>query len=277
MATAPTASPARPRAGSAAPTSARLARRPAILARPARAGAPAARFFPTLARAAVILAGAVVLLLAGITPPGAVLGAGAPPDPRLTARLDSATALTVWALAESARAVGLPPEPILGKALEGAARRAAPARIVAAARRQAAALAGAREALGDSSTETEMVAGATVLLAGVPADTLARLRAARPSRSLVIPLVVLGDLVARHVPEETASAVVVAITAAGFKDVELSQLRQRVERDIAAGADPATAARVRMEGLLMLQRGSRILPGSRPDRGARPPPRGPGP
>jgi hypothetical protein len=220
---------------------------------------------------------ATLIALASLSIAAAGAAATAPPDPRLSARLDSVTAGQVWAAAESARAAGLPVEPLVSRALEGAARRASAPRIVAAVRRQAAALAAARSALGPRSQEAEIVAGAAVLLAGVPQDTLARLRAAQPRISLVVPLVVLADLLARQVPQATAATAVVAVTAAGVRDADLFQLRQRIERDIAAGADPATAARVRTNGLLMLHGGSTISSTTGPPRGARPPPRGPGP
>jgi hypothetical protein len=99
----------------------------------------------------------------------------------------------------------------------------------------------------------------------------------QPRRSLVIPLVVLGDLVSRGVPQATASVVVVEVTSAGAQDAALSQLRLRVERDIGAGADPGTAARVRAEGLLILREGGTMSPGSSHSRGGRSPPGGSGP
>jgi hypothetical protein len=107
-------------------------------------------------------------------------------------------------------------------------------------------------------------------LAGVPADTLTRLRAACPQRSLVMPLVVLADLLARQVPQATASSVVYTVTAAGLRDDELSLLRQYVERDIAAGASPQTAARVRSDGILMLHGTVRLPTAPTTKRGAAP-------
>ncbi|MGH7529549.1 MAG: hypothetical protein ACREMN_04130, partial [Gemmatimonadales bacterium] len=77
----------------------------------------------------------------------ALLAAGAgtagAQDPRL-ARLDSDSRPVVAAIIDSARAAGLPVEPLVQRALEGVAKRAAGARIIAAVRRLAADLASAQ-------------------------------------------------------------------------------------------------------------------------------------
>jgi len=172
-------------------------------------------------------------------------------DARLKARLDAATAAEVGAIVESARAAGLPTEPLVTQALQGASKGATGARIVSVVRTHAAALAGAREALGERSSESEIVAGAGALIAGVPRDTLARLRAVRSRQSLVVPLVVLADLVARQVPERTASAAVLEASRAGVRDDELMRLRERIERDIRGGAAPDGAASSRVRALIL--------------------------
>src|SRR5206468_7565912 len=122
------------------------------------------------------------------------------------------------------------------KALEGAAKHASPERITAAVRAQMTAMGEARAALGDSSSASEVVAGAGALLAGVPRDSLARLRAVRPDRPLVVPLVVLADLVARNVPAAAASEAVLTAARARARDADLLTLRKRIEGDIARGA-----------------------------------------
>jgi hypothetical protein len=166
-------------------------------------------------------------------------------DSRLSQRLDPGTAAEVERLVDTARADGLPTEPLVSKALEGEAKGASSERIVAAVRAQLTALSEARAALGRTSSEAEMVAGAGALLAGVPRDSLARLRQSRPGKSLVVPLVVLADLVARKVPGEAAATAVLAVARAGAGDTELLRLRERVERDIAGGMMPANAALMR--------------------------------
>ncbi|MDQ3810146.1 MAG: hypothetical protein M3336_07640, partial [Chloroflexota bacterium] len=53
-------------------------------------------------------------------------------DARLAARLDPATRKAVEVIVDSARAAGLPTEPLIDKALEGASKRASGGRITAA-------------------------------------------------------------------------------------------------------------------------------------------------
>ena len=176
---------------------------------------------------------------------GLLISVEATADPRLDARLDPATATEVKRLLGEARADSLPTEPLVSKALEGEAKRAPAARIVAAVRAQLAALGEARAALGTASSEAELVAGAGALMAGVPRDSIARLRATRPGKPIVIPLVVLADLVARRVPGEAAATAVLAVARAGAADADLLRMRERVERDIAGGMSPADAAYAR--------------------------------
>ena len=163
-------------------------------------------------------------------------------DPRL-ARLDPQTQTQVAAILDSARTAGLPLEPLVDRALEGASKGASGDRISAAVRKLATDLAAARKALGNSDA-AELEAGASALRAGVKPETLARLRASRPRQPLTVPLAVLADLVARGVPADTASAYVLSISHAS--DEQLVAFQRSVERDIALGAPPLTAAAVRV-------------------------------
>jgi len=172
-------------------------------------------------------------------------------DERLRARLDPETAAAVTRIVESARAEGLPTEPLVGQALQGAAKGIAGERIVNAVRENAGALHDARAALGASSSEGELVAGAGALLSGVPRDTLSRMRESRPSQSLVVPLVVLADLVARRVPTDAAMTAVMSASRAGVRDLDFMKLRERIDQDIRAGVAPATATETRARALLL--------------------------
>jgi len=164
---------------------------------------------------------------------------------RLAGRVDERTRAAVAALVDSARAAGLPADPLVNKALEGASKGADGPRIVAAVRTLAGNLGRAREALGPSVLEGELVAGAAALRAGAPAEFLTRLRREYPGAPLV-PLAVMADLVARGVPIDTASRAVLALARAGVRDAELVAFRQNVERDIALGAPAGAAAAVRV-------------------------------
>ncbi len=188
--------------------------------------------------------------------------------PSASPRLDPATAAEVERIVEAARSDGLPTAPLRSKALEGAAKGSAAERIVAVVRAHAGALAEARTALGASSADVELEAGAAALLVGVPADSLARLRGTRPGRSVVVPLVVIADLVARRVPAPAAVTAVLLTSRAGVADADLLRMRSRVERDIAAGVAPANAVHLRARSLAV--RAGATPTGREPPRPARP-------
>jgi hypothetical protein len=152
-------------------------------------------------------------------------------DERLEKRLGPEVRAEVQRLVDSALAVGLPTEPLIDKALEGAAKRASGEQIAAAVRSLSARLGTTRNALGTTSSEAELVAGAQALRAGVPPEALSELRSSRSNQPLLTPLSVLSNLISRGVPAETG-----------------------------AGAPPAAAAAVRV------QRGppTTVPPGNRP-------------
>jgi hypothetical protein len=169
-------------------------------------------------------------------------------DARLDARLDARTRDAVVVLIDSARAEGIPSEPLVQKALEGASKHADGPRILIAVRMLARELGDARSALGPSSTDAEVIAGASALHAGIAPAALSRMRASRAHGSLTVALAVLSDLIARGVPGDTATTVISALTGAGAPDAELLRFQQGVERDIAQGATPSAALGVRAQG-----------------------------
>jgi hypothetical protein len=177
-----------------------------------------------------------------------VTGVARAQDPRLTHRLDSTTLAAVGALLDSARTAGLPVEPLVQRALEGAAKHAEPDRIVAAVRRLAGELGVARAALGRESSPAELDAGASALRAGVRPEDLTLLRQRR-TQSLTVALAALTDLVVGGVPPDSAASAVLAL-AARARDDQIADFRRAVERDIALGATPAAAAAVRVDATL---------------------------
>lgn len=168
-------------------------------------------------------------------------------DARLGARLDARTRDAVVLLIDSARSDGIPSEPLVQKALEGASKHADGPRILVAVRALAHELGDARAALGASSSDAEVIAGASALHAGIAPVALTRMRASRTHGSLTVALAVLSDLIARGVPGDTATTVISALTDAGTQDVELLRFQQGVERDIAQGATPSAAIGVRAQ------------------------------
>jgi hypothetical protein len=161
---------------------------------------------------------------------------------RLAGRLDAATRSAVTAVVDSVRGAGVPADPLVNKALEGVSKGADGARIVAAVRALAGDLARARAALGPTTTEPELVAGAAALRAGAAPAFLERLRGEDRRESLVMPLAVMADLVSSGVPPDTAAQSVLALVRAGRHEDDLVAFRQSVERDIALGAPAGTAA-----------------------------------
>ena len=172
-------------------------------------------------------------------------------DTRLETRLPADALAATRAIVDSARALGLPVEPLVQKALEGASRGVDGTRIVRAVSALAERLSTAREALGSESTETELVAAAGALTIGIPQAMLRDLRRSQPDRSLALPLVVLADIVQRGVPVNTASSVIMSLSRARMPDAEFHSLRQSVMQDIGSGANPAAAATTRAAGILV--------------------------
>jgi hypothetical protein len=181
---------------------------------------------------------------------------------RLDGRFDPSSRAAVERVIDSVHAAGLPAEPLVDKALEGASKRASPDQILRALRTMAAGLRNAREVLGASSLTDELTAGASALRSGVADDALRNLRQERPGQPLVVALGVLTDLVARGVPATEASRTVLALTRAGIADEQLVAFRREVERDIGIGAPPATAAALRRDSFSAALAGSGGATGS---------------
>ena len=186
--------------------------------------------------AAAVIVGSPARLVAQGTQPGA---------PQLAPSLKAA----VERLADSARAIGLPTDPLFAKAAEGTLKGADEARVLVAVRRLVRELADAKTALGDGATGAELEAGASALHAGVAPDLVARLGRAAKDRAatgrLVMPLVTLADMVARSVSPQAAVASLEALISRGAGDSQFTNLRSDVERDIAAGERPDVAVQRR--------------------------------
>jgi hypothetical protein len=173
-------------------------------------------------------------------------------DPRLAARLLEPDRARVQAVLDSARVAGLPVEPLIDRALEGAAKRAPGDRIVLAVQRLRDELASARDALGARASTAELTAGASALRAGARPEDLGRLRELRSPQSVTVAAGVLADIVAVGAPPDSATAALLSI-AAQVDDAELLAFRRNVERDVAMGASPITALGVRLSGLAGLR------------------------
>lgn len=166
-------------------------------------------------------------------------------DPRLT-RLDPQTARAVQALVDSARALDVPTEPLVDRALQAAARNASASVTLSSVRDRMSALVQARAVLAPA-TESEIIAGADAIRSGASPETLRELRRARPSMELTVPIGVLADLIGRGVERDTAAALMLQLASMDMEDRELTDFRRLIDRDIALGALPSAAAVLRAE------------------------------
>jgi hypothetical protein len=176
-------------------------------------------------------------------------GGGAGQGPATAPRLPANVEVVVNRLVDSARARGLPTDPLTAKAAEGTLKGADSARIVSAVRRLLDELETARQILGSTAPSAELVASASALHAGVTPSQLAHVAQLRrsPERSerLVMPLVVLADLVARRVSADVAVSSLETLLSRSAPDAEFASLRAAIERDIANGTAPDAAMRAR--------------------------------
>lgn len=168
---------------------------------------------------------------------------------RLDGRLDSDTRDAVLRTLDSARTRGLPTDPLVDKALEGATKKAAGPRIQAAVSMLLLRLEAARDALAPNPTSRDIAAGADALAYGATREALKAMRAIRPNGSVAVPLGVLTQLVASGVPVARATRVVSDLLRRGARDEQLIALNDDVRSYVAAGASPEVALDVRTRGL----------------------------
>jgi hypothetical protein len=187
----------------------------------------------------------VTVLLAG-----SALSRAEAQDPRIGNRLDAPTRKALSALVDSARAQGIPVEPLMEKVYQGLAMGADGPRIVLAVRSLTVEMASAHRALGAVATSDELKAAASAMHAGVPAVELGKMKKQSGlRRSLTLPFTVLADIVTRGVPVQTAANAIRSLVGAGARDTDISQFQRNVQVDIEKGAQPAAAAETRAKGV----------------------------
>ncbi len=144
-------------------------------------------------------------------------------------------------LVEAARGEGVPADPILDKALEGAAKRVPPDRVLAALSALHDRLRTASELIGPARPDASaVVATSDALRRGVPPETIRRLATDRPD-DLTVPMVVLGDLVDAGVPVDQAYVVLQDVLARGAAGDQLLAVPAAVRRLIREGRLPDQA------------------------------------
>jgi hypothetical protein len=181
---------------------------------------------------------------------GAAFGSVEAQDPRIGNRLDAPTRKALSALVDSARAQGIPVEPLMEKVYQGLAMGADGARIVVAVRSLTVEMANAQRELGTVATADELKAAASAVHAGVPPVELGKMKKQSGlRRSLTLPFTVLADIVSRGVPIETAANAIRSLVGAGARDRDISEFQRNVQVDIEKGAQPKAAAETRAKGV----------------------------
>jgi hypothetical protein len=159
--------------------------------------------------------------------------------PRDAARMLEQTVL-------AAQKKGLPTEPLVDKALEGAAKRVPPSVIINAVRHKADLLTRADAALRPfgKPAAADITATADALQRGVTVDIVKRVRSGRRNGEPVgMALHTVADLMDRKVPANVAVDVISSWRERGGKNEELRELPAAVERLIRQGASPSAAGR----------------------------------
>lgn len=194
---------------------------------------------------------AVWLVVLGLLATGRLMAQ----ESRLFQKMDTATAARVMALADSARALGLPVEPVVQKAMEGASKGAGPDEIVDAVRGLLRDLSAAREALGDDVSPEALQLGAAALAAGAVPGELAVLRDQRRKPGFQGALAGVVYLLSRGVPADSAVEIVASMLDAGLTQAEFQSLQRLVEQDVRGGVPSTDAAAVRARALILHGRG----------------------
>jgi hypothetical protein len=152
-----------------------------------------------------------------------------------------------------AEAKGLPVQPLIAKAMEGVAKQATGERIRVAVASLAKRLEQARTLLAPSPSVAELVSGAAALEIKVPPAMLKQIRATWPrSQSVVMPLDVMTELVARKIPAKRALEQLTSLMVAGATPAQIAGLGASVQSDVASGLAPDAALEVRARGVMSL-------------------------
>lgn len=149
---------------------------------------------------------------------------------------------------ESARARGIPVEPLLSKVREGRLKRAPAPRIRLAVAALADRLDSARAIIGADATIGELTACADALAAGAGTAEL-RMVTSASSRPVSAPLGALAQLVASGVPAKRAAEMIVELLRRKVGGSIVLAFGNLVESDAASGVPAEEAAAFRLHSL----------------------------
>jgi len=210
----------------------------------------------------VRIIGLVLTLVLGSTLTGAL--AAQDVRARLDGRVSPEVQQAVQRIVADAAAQGLPVDPLVQKAIEGAAKGVPGDRVIAAVRALAGRLGqsvtAVREA-GVAAPEVDVVeGGADALNAGFSGRQVSDLvRVSQPPHNPALTLQVAATLAALGVPPKQALGLVEGSISAGRSPSDLLGLPGQIQAGVAQGASPAQAA----AGLARAAGG--LPPGRNPD------------
>lgn len=189
--------------------------------------------------------GLALTLVLGSTLTGALTAQNV--QARLDGRVSPEVQRAVRSIAADAEARGLPVDPLVQKAIEGAAKGVPADRVIAAVRALAGRLGEAREAVragGVAAPSGDVVeGGADALNAGISARQVSDLvRVSQPPQDPALTLRVAATLAALGVPTTQAFQLVEGMISAGRSPSDLLGLPGQVQTGVARGATPAQAA-----------------------------------
>jgi hypothetical protein len=165
----------------------------------------------------------------------------------------SPDARTVLAhLVDSARTAGLPTEPLVLKAAEGALKGADDARIVRAVRLLVAEYGAVRALLPPGAGPVLMTAAVNAMRSGISQPAIRDVVRASGGNegALVAGLVAASDLMANGVPATRAAAAVAQVLRGPTPESALLQLRSGVAEDVARGGGAEAALSERLTNVL---------------------------
>jgi hypothetical protein len=165
-------------------------------------------------------------------------------DDRLL-RLDQGSRYIVDAAIDSARALGLPSEPLRSLALQGIQKKADNRRIAEAVRAKFIRLKTAYSILG-AVGDQELDAASAVLEAGARPTQLAAFKPRQKGRNDLEAFTVWADLIARGVPGDDASAAITRLWQDGADEATFRRLWNDVSADISQGLNPGAALQNRI-------------------------------
>ena len=189
--------------------------------------------------------GLALTLVLGLTLTGALSAQDV--RAQLDGRVSPEVQRAVRGIAADAAARGLPVDPLVQKAIEGAAKGVPADRVIAAVRTLAGRLGEAREAVragGVAAPSGDVVeGGADALNAGInPRQVSDLVRVSQPPQDPALTLQVAATLAALGVPPKQALELVQGMISAGRSPSDLLGLPGQVQAGVASGATPAQAA-----------------------------------